>query len=360
MAPDPAVVVALDHIAHPPDIAPPPPPDGPGDTPTPFEATTNTDIDGDATKKLGPFDLPHEPQDPVEATSNTDIDGDTPKKISLFDLPVELQDAIFDYAYPPIVHLKLTTKACWEADEYYRCLRRDTHQIRPFPDVKISEFLVSKKFFGTAIEAWMRNQWIQAGSVVRSHVYGDGAESVITKKAPNIIVAHTYDLILLKRCFSAVKRLKLIVDVGEFQELAPRLPWEVVYDDDEIKTTETSCQVSQFRGLISFEVDPAERYISNLSSHTESRSKTWRQNVKKFGDLVKPLVMLPADPSSPDPPRGDPLSSDLLPQDMQSKRKFMNRHMEEDEDNELKWAAIEIAVWRVLGITAACVWLAKV
>ena len=97
---------------------------------------------------------PVEPQEYLESRSSTG----GPTHFRVYDLPQEIRDGIFDLAYPTIPSdAQLISKYSWDMQECRNSLEDDSHRPREF-EYKISEFLVSKRFFVDAARAFARNQ----------------------------------------------------------------------------------------------------------------------------------------------------------------------------------------------------------
>ena len=77
-----------------------------------------------------------------------------------FNLPQELQDMIFEFAYYRESSTDLLGKKEWYARKFRRRPGKDTDAFvpQPYPGPKVSEFLISKRWFVAAAEAYVRSQ----------------------------------------------------------------------------------------------------------------------------------------------------------------------------------------------------------
>lgn len=227
----------------------------------------------------------------LEATAQT-----TAKKIGLFDIPLELREIIFDLAYPaaegvPAVEgFGIMSKAHWAENEFRSRMRDDAHIVRPFPQPKALEFMVSKDFFEAASRAWIGNQWFQ-GHGPPAMPRPDGCyidDTLLCRLARNLIwKGPRYSLDL--HCYASVKNIRVIVGVESFQTASSsKYSWEEVYDDEDIETTEAYNNTIELYGLLTFEASPA-RIRSRDSAKSEL--DIWQANVKRFEELVKPHVL---------------------------------------------------------------------
>lgn len=73
----------------------------------------------------------------------------------LYDLPQELQDMISEKACPRKRRLNFVFKEDWDRDEHYdRMSQAPQYMPRAFPSLKVTEWMVSKRFFRAAAKAW--------------------------------------------------------------------------------------------------------------------------------------------------------------------------------------------------------------
>ncbi|KAK5119160.1 hypothetical protein LTR85_007774 [Meristemomyces frigidus] len=77
---------------------------------------------------------------------------------SLFSLPEELLDIIFNHAYPDSAGDYISEKQWDERESKRKREGKDSYTKLAFPSPKVSEFLVSKRYFLEAARAWVRNQ----------------------------------------------------------------------------------------------------------------------------------------------------------------------------------------------------------
>lgn len=261
------------------------------------------------------------------------------KTFRLFDLPQELQDTIFELAFPFVPDLRIHTKRSWTRNEQYQRLGSTTHIIRPFPEVKVAEFLVCKKFFDNAARAWLQNQWFDMG--LDTLTIKDCKESILIS-APNVVVHAAYGD-LRASSHLGTKKMRLLITIEDFQELAPRFPWEVMCTDEELKTSRLYVPLSSIRGLLSFEIIAKESRRSwlGIDGRPGLDSEIWKTNVQRLEELFKEEVLKPSEVRAP--------VEKLDFQDQLQESKEV-----EPRVKEMDWVQTEVVIWRVLGFTTLC------
>ncbi|KJX94562.1 hypothetical protein TI39_contig4175g00014 [Zymoseptoria brevis] len=73
--------------------------------------------------------------------------------MGLFDLPQELVDEIFDLAYPE-EDLNYVNWEQWDSAEMEKKRNDSSYELRPFPQPKVYQFFISKRFLPEASRAW--------------------------------------------------------------------------------------------------------------------------------------------------------------------------------------------------------------
>ncbi|CAK3842542.1 Hypothetical predicted protein [Lecanosticta acicola] len=218
-------------------------------------------------------------------------------KRKLFGLPQELRDIIFDYAYPRLEGVELIAKSSWDQREHIENMVEATHTIRPFPPFKVNEFLVSKAFFAAAAAAYVGNQAIDP------HVAAQSCSSEWGKRSlTNILYAYG------KHLHKASTRVSYLEKFPKLQSISITItPWSFrgnkriilgVMDDDSIREMALYKEMTQIRGLQSFEV------IGFPLQHGDPRNTAWQANARRLGELARIIVTQPKQPATKDDPEG--------------------------------------------------------
>lgn len=84
----------------------------------------------------------------------------SPSHLHLMNLPQELQDMIFDYAYHRPCQSKIIPRGDWAVNQFrkQRFGATDGYIIKAYPGPKVSDFMVSKRYFVAAARAYVSSQ----------------------------------------------------------------------------------------------------------------------------------------------------------------------------------------------------------
>ncbi|KAK5122501.1 hypothetical protein LTR85_004085 [Meristemomyces frigidus] len=211
-----------------------------------------------------------------------------PKACLLLSLPGELQDMIFDFAYPAEGDVKYVNRKQWEVSEKDK-RRADpaVYTPRDFPEVSVERFLACKDFFVAASRAWVSNQTFHArfDEAFVTLGWGQGTGVVgafVAKLETRLWVTITNDLHL----YDNLRELELTVEVDTFEVLGPKFAWVEELSEQDLNTIVSSNRLSLLRGLRILKLVPGHCTWAD----TKSKVKTWKANVRKLEEIVKPIA----------------------------------------------------------------------
>jgi hypothetical protein len=214
-------------------------------------------------------------------------------RLHLFALPQEIQDIIFDLAYPSVGVFKPVIRWQWEyREKQKRKEDGNTYTTRPFPPPKVSQFLVSRRFFLAAAKAFIGNQVIiNTEGPFRHELFTNGSQNVVTR----FVAKATIDLGSLKFIVGAeafapnLKSLKLTVKDGDFDILDPKYPWEEELDDYDVKAVASYHNIDYIAGVKEFHL---MHYACDYAE-TNEEQLIYDLNVRKLGAYMKSIVLKP-------------------------------------------------------------------
>jgi hypothetical protein len=216
----------------------------------------------------------------------------------LYDLPPELQDTIFEYAYPQCDNLKINFKKTWDLDEQYKRRRKGPNYVRrAFPSLKVETWMVSRRFFRAAAEAWMSAQAFHQqvlGSddftISEAFLLQDNKLFFEFGRHAVVKIENFRDDILpaVARCQN-LRSLKLLVNEDLFEPLDRyvKIPWEEGITDDELSRVLSQSDVLALRKLESIprldhvDFDVTRSHFLNSSAKCE----TFTENLRRLLDL---------------------------------------------------------------------------
>ena len=216
-------------------------------------------------------------------------------KHNLLNIPHEIQSMIFDLAYSRPPGLRLRCRYNWGLDEVIRMKSSPfRYTMRPFPNVKVSEFLVSKQFFVGAAKAYVESRAFEDGIsfALKGSVTGPVCGIVpafakeIVQNAGDVITGRYKDL-------PNLKIWNLGLDEFFFMELLPKCAWKDVLtecDFEKLPAYEDLCKAS---GLIAFTVFSQKCYFVG------AERQIWYQNLKALESAVQSHVIRPKTMSTP-------------------------------------------------------------
>lgn len=193
----------------------------------------------------------------------------TSKLFRLFDLTQELQDKIFAIANPYVEDLKIVFLEAWKRDELrQRQLQGLGYVTRPFPESPVEAWMVSKRWFTAATEAWF------AARTFEQDVYNDldldkaVGEQFLDRRfglffeyARHAVIKYYVEeedtIEQLGRCRS-LKHLEINTLENIFYPLGGKdvYPWEQRYKGSRIVEALSKSGVGALRGLRSIKFAP--------------------------------------------------------------------------------------------------------
>jgi len=237
----------------------------------------------------------------VDAEELSSTNAKPASTFRLFDLPQELQDAIFEFAYTEPC-FKFVSKTMW--DVVQRHTRRSTGKPKvDFPMHKVNEWMVSKKYFRAAAQAWVESQ--TSFELVRDRLTlpraemgqpfpptgrcGRGFELFFEFGKTFPVDLSFWPSALLDpdyRCISLCRRIRgliFVVHNEHFDVLERGLAWEVEFTDEELMSLLERSGFTLPSSVEKMEMLP-ERQVSYAD--TDTKVATLASNVANFGRLM--------------------------------------------------------------------------
>ncbi|SMR57816.1 unnamed protein product [Zymoseptoria tritici ST99CH_3D1] len=172
--------------------------------------------------------------------------------MGLFDLPQELVDEIFDLAYPE-EEMNYVNWEQWDSAEMEKKRNDSSYELRPFPQPKVCQFFISKRFLLEASRAWVGNQKFD--------------------------ITVTYDF---------------------FEALEPRFSWTCAYEKKDLnKVLKGFAWIKDIAGLLTFRVSPGFQPYTK----TEADKRQWRRNVMALEEMLVATATGPKDEPLPSLPQ---------------------------------------------------------
>lgn len=149
----------------------------------------------------------------------------------LFSLPQELQDAIFDLAFANENGAKYMDPEEWRLRERSRRIKNHGHRVEPFPKPKVTQLLVSKRFFIFAARALVQSQSFGPHSWASEECYGTPENILSTGIIPAFVRELECSLEDTRRLPDDLPNLKkLVLNIGELTFLL--MASKTVYFDE--------------------------------------------------------------------------------------------------------------------------------
>lgn len=222
----------------------------------------------------------------------------------LFDLPQEIQNIIFDLAYPPVEGFKPVIRWHWNIREKgKRKSDGSTYTIQPFPPPKVSQFLVSKRFFLAAAKAFIGNQAFTDPESPRSLGVFGHRQNIVTR----FMTKAKLELRTLRYIGEATPFLPSLrfltltmeddgFDLTEledvkFDSIERRYPWEQELTDKDIRAVASYYHVERMAGVTEFCLI-CEDYRYRFD-RTKEQKLLVELNVHKLENHIKSIVLKP-------------------------------------------------------------------
>ncbi|KAK4897541.1 hypothetical protein LTR27_004685 [Elasticomyces elasticus] len=201
-----------------------------------------------------------------------------------FALPVEMQDMIFELAYPT-TNAKIIFKHEWqeEQDDLYK---RDRTSYVPaaFPDYKVSELMVSKKFFVGAARAYMGAQhWTDDTT---SALLADQC-GLFYEYARHISLPDTWLVGDAANC-PRLASLEVELDGYDFDDMRRGLHmWEDICQASDFEGLETTTQLLRLTRVTSLKsVKFTAARTCSLFANTAAKEQMWQDNVRRYQEYI--------------------------------------------------------------------------
>ncbi|KAK5739412.1 hypothetical protein LTR17_005317 [Elasticomyces elasticus] len=209
---------------------------------------------------------------------------ETQQPCHFFALPVEIQDMIFELAYP-MTNAKIVFKCDWqeEQDDLYK-KDRTNYVPAAFPDYKVSELMVSKKFFVGAARAYMGAQhWTDDTT---SALLGDQC-GLFYEYARHISLPDTFLMGDPAKC-PRLASIEVELDAYDFDDMRRGLHmWEDICQDSDFEGLETTTQLlrlSRCPSLKSVKFTAAR--TCSLFANTAVKEQMWQDNVRRYQEYI--------------------------------------------------------------------------
>lgn len=220
---------------------------------------------------------PNEIQEGLESQFST---MSAPSHFRLYDLPQEIRDGIFDLAYPTISSdAQLVNKYSWDMEECRNSLEDDSHRPREF-EYKISEFLVSKRFFVDAAQAFAQNQTCTSTVM----------EGILSAYCTSFDI-EVLDVYALSRSPNA-RHVRIRVGPRDFGSNLTHLVTRTVLEDSQIANSAIYKDLQSLSGLVSLDLEAAGDLRMD-TPHGNTRIATWQANVKGLEKLLQSTALQP-------------------------------------------------------------------
>lgn len=209
-------------------------------------------------------------------------------RASLFGLPQELQDLIFHLAYPEEIGAEFVFLDEWDYIERDRVrIGGSVFDARPSPAPKVQEFLVSKKFFAGAAEAWVHNQELDEflKGVVPSYGIGRSTGIIGDYLTRLKTTFHSNDHMLHE--LPSLTELELKADDDFFEVVEPKLAGEEVLTTEDLEKTWSASKLELLPRLRVLKLS-----VRNSRYHRKDPEKLaiFEQNLQQLEDFVKPTL----------------------------------------------------------------------
>lgn len=210
--------------------------------------------------------------------------------LQLFSLPQEIQDIIFDLAYPTDSGFQAISTSQWEERETDSSRKYGhSYERRPFPSVKVNEFLVSKRFFLSAAKAFVSHQLFDDDFLRIKANSGDWG--VIHQFLTKIEVT-PLTLFMTLRSAGVPPDLKhMTINLSEHaisDAVAPRFVWDDELNSKDLMMVIRSLQLDRLMGLKSLYITSDHFYARRPAEEV-----IWQMNLRKLESLARALVTRP-------------------------------------------------------------------
>ncbi|CAK1367730.1 unnamed protein product [Cercospora beticola] len=201
-------------------------------------------------------------------------------------LPQELLYRICDFAYGHPAESGFTTKEQQTDWQLYQIKRGWSTSIRPFKP-QVDQYMVSKRFFVSAIEAFVKAQHLDlsdGSEFIMAYIAEQKVFALFTRSATLSSLSLDY-----LQDFSTLRHLTIQVDCDHFGKdewAADKFPWLYALQDGDIAELPFVRRLSNVRGLKTFNCKADVCYYAQ----TPVKLQMWEDNVSAICKYLLPIV----------------------------------------------------------------------
>ncbi|KAM3414491.1 hypothetical protein BST61_g9652 [Cercospora zeina] len=222
-----------------------------------------------------------------------------PDGVCHFDnVPQEVLHMICDFAYGYPAAKGIITKARYDSDHGELV---KTGKLTSFPPFRhhVDQYLVSKRFFCSAIEAFVKEQPLdltKSRAVGEGHVFTNSGAFRLFSRSVKIICDVAYQL----ANFSSLRKVEVAIYDCSFDRTTctPKYPWLQVLKDDDFASVRFVQQLSILRGLDTIACQQHQTYKCRYAD-TEAKRQLWEDNIKALQKYLVPIVTAPKSTPAP-------------------------------------------------------------
>ncbi|PIA90593.1 hypothetical protein CB0940_11505 [Cercospora beticola] len=235
-----------------------------------------------------------------------------PDGVCHFDrLPPELLRMICSFAYGHQSTKRIITRLQWEKDQE-DLVKRGTLASAPAFKHHVDHFLVSKRFFLNATEAFIKAQQLDQtgpGSSLNRKARLC-RQSTIQLFARSVKVNSYADASLLRN-FSSLRNVEVVIDGFKLESGLPckKYAWLHVFEDHDLANLEFVEHLVLLRGLKTFTCIADTCFYAD----TERKRQVWQQNVLALEKYVRKFVTAPKPKAALDSSANNTESTPLYP-----------------------------------------------
>ena len=193
----------------------------------------------------------------------TDNEQPLKEKHHLLSFPQEIQDIIFEFAYcrSPDAVLKCCEE--WEAGERITkrlsAERSESYAIRPFPNIRVSELLISKQYFLAASRAYVSSQPFNEDLHVMSCFLLKSEARGVVRQFAKKVLAHGYDA-ELTRALPDLRTVRLFLEEEAWAD--PKCAWEDELSESAFRKLSVYKKLRGTKGLRHLEIVPKDCFYA--------------------------------------------------------------------------------------------------
>jgi hypothetical protein len=210
--------------------------------------------------------------------------------MNLLDLPQELLDEIFALAYPGEKLDTYLTREKWDLKEMERLRHDATHVQRPFPEPKVCQFFVSKRYLFLGLGAWIGNQAFDASDWFST--FGTLDSKSLIPYFCRRVTQRALSWNRWPKDLPKLRHLTLVVDSNVFKPLDPSFAWKCAYTKEDLMLVVDAGDLAEsYTGLVSVKVKPGFQPYSK----TAAENQQWLDNLKALEAVLVSILTGPRD-----------------------------------------------------------------